>query len=116
MDDVSVLTLKVLEKIHEELSGMRAEQVKTNERLDQTNERLDQTNERLDRVVQEQIRHATAIVDLEAGQREMVRAVDRLVARFDNFLTGTHRDDHEALRSRLERVESDLDALKKRVT
>jgi hypothetical protein len=108
VDDVPALTLRVLERIHEELSGIRAEQVKTNERLDETNMRLD-------RVVQEQIRHATAIVDLEAGQREVVRAVDRLVARFDNFLTGTHRDYHEAVRARLDRVESDLDALKKKV-
>ncbi len=65
------LTIEILKQIRDE--GKR------------TNERLDTTNERLDRVVQEQIRHATAIVSLEKSLGEEIR---RVGDRIDNVLTG----------------------------
>ena len=42
------LTIEILRNIRDEIRGVHAEQVKTNERLDATNERLDVTIERLD--------------------------------------------------------------------
>ena len=95
----------------------------TNERLDATrtelSERLDQTNQRLDQVVREQIGHATAIVDLEKGQREMVDAVVQvkdelrgLNQRLDNVLIGPlgtmtreNREQIDELRRRVEAIE-----------
>lgn len=69
-------------------------QRETNERLEQTNARLDQTNARLDQ-------HEKVLVKL-------VTEVQALGERFDHFLTGSHRDDHERLRARIERVEKHL--------
>jgi len=97
------LTIEILKQIRDELKQTRADTNErldaTNERLDATNERLGATNDRLDRVVQEQIRHATAIIQLERGQRdltEQVRLGNRELAaeirkvgdRIDNVLTG----------------------------
>ena len=59
--------------------------------IHQTNARLDRTNERLDRVVQEQIRHATAIVSLEKGQQELAngqRDMVKALARINDELHG----------------------------
>jgi hypothetical protein len=89
----SELTTEILVQIRDEIRGMRTD---LGARIDRTNERLDRSNERLDRVVQEQIRQATAIVELEQGQREMhssqreiVGELKRLNSRIDNVLTGT---------------------------
>ncbi len=106
------LTTQILIEIRD---GIR----QTNERIGSTNERLDKTNERLDRVVQEQIRHATAIVGLERAQRDMIGALvtmnDNLCGlndRLDHVLIGPlgttvrkHTDDIDDLRRRLEVLE-----------
>jgi small-conductance mechanosensitive channel len=104
------LVLEVLREIRDQMVGMRGDITATNQCLDRTNERLDRTNERLDRVVQEQIRHATAIVDLEKGQREILAAIVKMNAdisgRLDNILTGpmgTMLRNHEDRISALER-------------
>jgi hypothetical protein len=106
------LTTQILIDIRDEIRG-------TNTRLEGTNERLDRTNERLDRVVEEQIRHATAIVAVEVGQRRMeerlnetihgvTRAVEGLHARIDNVLVGGVGQTVREHESRLQRVEERL--------
>jgi hypothetical protein len=60
----------------------------------ETNARLDQTNARLDV-------HEKALTAL-VGE---VRALNQ---RFDNFLTGAHRQAHEELEARVDRIEAHL--------
>jgi predicted KAP-like P-loop ATPase len=60
-------TIEILKSIRDEMRGMRAD----------LNERIDQTNVRLDRVVQEQIRQATAIIELVHGQERHERILER---------------------------------------
>jgi len=109
------ITVEILKAIRDELRGMREAQ-------EQTNARLDRTNERLDRVVQEQIRHATAIVGLEGrmgdvvdrvqllgqGMQAMATELHGLNTRIDNVLTGplgaTAGGEAEATRPRLPRA------------
>lgn len=94
------LTLEVLRDI-------RAEGRKTNERLDKTNERLNETNARLEamreelsrRIVESELRTATAITDLAGSVREMTTLL---------------REDRD-LRGRVERCEKDIAGLKQRL-
>ncbi len=79
------LTVEILKQIRDELKLTRTE---LSERIGQTNDRLDRTNERLDRTVHEQIRHATAIVDLERGQTAIVAVLERLSAGQDRLSAG----------------------------
>lgn len=109
------LTLAILREIRDEIRKTNTRLDATNGRLDGTNERLDATNERLDRVVHEQIRHSTAIVELEAGQREIVtvlkgmaHAIEGLNMRLDNVLLGPLGDKVRNLDSRMQRVEGRL--------
>ena len=99
------LTTEILIEIRDEIRG--------------TNARLDRTNERLDCVVEEQIRHSTAIVALEVGQRRMeerlndtingvTRAVEGLNARIDNVLIGGVGQTVREHESRIQRVEQHL--------
>ena len=113
------LTTQILIEIRDGIRQTNERIGSTNERLDKTNERLDKTNERLDRVVQEQIRHATAIVGLERAQRDMIDALMTMNAnitglndRLDHVLIGPlgttvrkHTDDIDDLRRRLEVLE-----------
>ncbi|MBX3232478.1 MAG: hypothetical protein KIT84_16005 [Labilithrix sp.] len=80
-----------------------------------TNDRIDQTNDRLDRVVEQQIRHATAIVGLEAAQRDtaeilrgLVRVVQEHNARIDNVILGPMGETVREHETRLRRVEERL--------
>lgn len=65
------------------LKGIRDEGRKTNERVDETNKRLDETNVRLDsmreelsrRIVESEIRTATAITALSGEVRELTSFV-----------------------------------------
>lgn len=102
-------------------------QRETNERLEQTNERLEQTTERLERVM---LTGFDTLADLqrEANERlaqtnqrldgavsrlddheqllvALVGGVSSLNERFDNFLSGAHRQEHDTLRDRVERLE-----------
>ncbi len=106
------LTTEILIEIRDEIRG-------TNERLDGTNARLDRTNDRLDRVVAEQIRHATVVVAVEAGQRHMeehltqtingvTHAVESLKRRIDNVLVGGVGQTVREHESRIQRVEEHL--------
>lgn len=100
------------------LKSIRDEGRKTNERLDQTNQRLDQTNQRLDetreslvesirdlrdelsqRIVESEMRTATAIVDLSGAVKEMVSVLR------------TSSD----LRPRVEKCEQEIERLKGRL-
>ena len=97
-DEVSGLRTEVTDaigelrtEVTEEVSGLRTEVKQTSERLDQTNARLDtsiawhqQTNHVIGRLEQE------------------VAVMNR---RFDHFLLGPHRNDHDDLRRRVERLE-----------
>jgi predicted KAP-like P-loop ATPase len=65
--DPTDATIEILKSIRDEMRGMRAD----------LNERIDQTNVRLDRVVQEQIRQATAIIELVHGQERHERILER---------------------------------------
>jgi chromosome segregation ATPase len=89
------VTVEILRGIRDEIRAMRTD---VNERLeglgvriDETNARLDQTNARLD--VHEQ------------ALGKLVREVHTLNERMDNFLTGAHRQEHEELKARLDRLE-----------
>ena len=97
------------------LIGIRDEIRTTNARLDTTNARLDTTNARLDdvrteidemrtelsrRIVDSEVRTATAITDLAGTVREMT-AVLRVQA---------------DLRPRVEKCERDIDELRRRVS
>jgi hypothetical protein len=74
------LIIQILKSIRDEVSSVRTELGAridvTNHRLDETNQRLDVTNERLesfgDRVVESEMRPATAIIDLHGTVRELV--------------------------------------------
>ncbi len=113
------LTTEILIEIRNEIRGTNARLEGTNARLEGTNARLEGTNERLDRVVAEQIRHATAIVTVEAGQRHMeerlaetingvTRAVEGLNNRIDNVLVGGVGQTVREHESRIQRVEEHL--------
>ena len=101
------LTIEILKSIRDEarLTNERLEQ--TNERIEQTNERIDQTNLQLvqlgenlsRRIVESEMRTATAITDLAGTVRDLVT-----VLRSNNDL-----------RPRLERCEQDIAVLKQRL-
>ena len=86
------LTLEVLKQIRDELKGVRVEigEVRDETRAVRTDlgSRIDRSNERLDRMAHEQIRLATAIVGLEAGQRDIVGELVKLNARVENVISG----------------------------
>jgi hypothetical protein len=109
---MSDLTNEILIEIRDEIRATRTD---LGARIDQTNSRIDRTNDRLDRVVQEQIRQATAIVAIEAGQREMnetlvgvSREIRSLNSRIDNVLTGSVGSTVKEHESRIRRVEEHL--------
>ncbi|MBL8920064.1 MAG: hypothetical protein JNJ54_14460 [Myxococcaceae bacterium] len=89
------------------LKGIREEGRRTNERLDETNSRLDETNSRLDalrdelsrRIVESEIRTATAITELAGTVREMT-----------SFLKQTND-----LRPRVEQCEDDIKTIKRQL-
>lgn len=62
----SEITVEILKDIRDEIRGVRGEQVKTNQRLDQTNQRLDLVADRIDVV-------ETTLLDLAEQQRFVVR-------------------------------------------
>ena len=93
--DVANLTVQILREIRDEAK-------KTNARLDDTNARLDDTNARLD-LLQTEVREGFA------GLRtEMHDGFEHLGGRIDNVLLGEHRQEHEELRGRVERIEQHL--------
>ena len=79
--DVASLTLKILGQIRDEART-------TNERLDNTNTHLDATN-----------------VHLHELTRATVGGFAEVNRRIDNMLLGEHRDEHQELRRRVERLE-----------
>ncbi len=113
------LTIEILKQIRDEIRTTRIELSArvdaTNGRLDTTNQRLDTTNQRLDRVVQEQIREATAIVELEHGQRELVEEVKQLNARIDSVLTGALGQSVRGHESRISTTEAHVRDLEVRL-
>jgi chromosome segregation ATPase len=127
MTDAS-LTVAILREIRDEARKTNERLDATNERLDATNERLDATNERLDVVAREQIRIATAVVDLEKGQRVLTSRVDDLVvvtsglggkidelgARIDNVFLGPMGTQLRALGKRVLRLERHVGLKKSR--
>jgi len=98
------VTIEILKVIRDDVKRIRDEAKQTNARLDQTNARLDQTNARIDsmhdglsrRIVESEVRTATAITDLSLTMREM---------------TDVLRAQHD-VRPRLDRCEHDITALK----
>jgi hypothetical protein len=104
------LMLKVLVEIRDELRGQGQE-------LKSHGVKLDNTNERLDRVVHEQIRHATAIIGLEQGQREIVgelRQMNGRLDRLDNLLTGVVGETARETKARVDNLEGRVEKLERR--
>ncbi len=101
------ITIEILKGIRDEIRQTNARLDQTNARLDQTNARLDQTNARLDekfsglsqRIVESELRTATALVDLAHAVRE----VKELLA------------DRLDLRDRVATCETEIALLKERV-
>jgi len=108
-DRVTDLTVTILREIRDETrqtntrldslqQGMHESIGQTNARLDglqhemgQANARLDQTNSRLDSL-----------------QLEMRKGFEHVGQRIDNLLLGPHREDHEQIHKRLDRIEQHL--------
>lgn len=103
MSEVKDLTIEILRQIRDEV---RLTRVELSERIDRTNERLDRTNERLDQVGQDQIRHATAIVELEKGQRELQRGQVAIVEVLERLSAGQERmiDQLQRMNARIDGV------------
>lgn len=117
MDEVANVTVLILREIRDELKATRRD---LTERIDQTNARLDETNARLDVTI---ARLDVTNTRLDSHEKVLLRLVDvvermdgrverldgrveRLEGRLENFITGTHREDHEALRRRVDRLEA----------
>jgi archaellum component FlaC len=82
------------------LKGIREEGRRTNERLDETNSRLDALRDELSRrIVESEIRTATALTELAGTVREMT-----------SFLKQTND-----LRPRLEQCEDDIKSIKRKL-
>jgi chromosome segregation ATPase len=99
--NVRDVTNTILRRIHDEIRATRTE---LTERIDQTNARLDVHERVLERLVDVAERTHEQLGTHEQVLVKLVRAVERLDARMDN-LTGAHREEHDALRSRLDRLE-----------
>jgi len=108
-ETVTDLTVKILREIRDETR-------QTNTRLDQTNACLDslqhemhesigQTNARLDGLQHEM---GQTNARLDSLQHEMRRGFDKVGQRIDNLLLGPHREDHEQIHQRLDRIEQHL--------
>ena len=105
--DASDLTLEVLKQIRDEgkRTGERIDE--TNARLNETNARLNETNARLEslredlgrRIVESEMRTATAITDLSGTVKELVNVI---------------KEDRD-LRGRVDRCEKDIALLKQRL-
>jgi hypothetical protein len=99
------LTVEILKDIRTELRQVRTD---LSARIDVTNSRIDETNLRLNamreelsnRIVESEVRTATAIADLAGTVREMTQVL---------------RQAHD-LRPRVERCESDIAELKRQIT
>lgn len=101
------LTLEVLKEIRDDgkRNGERIDE--TNARLNETNARLNETNVRLEslrddlgrRIVESELRTATAITDLSGSVRELISVI---------------KEDRD-LRGRMERAEKDIASLKQRL-
>jgi hypothetical protein len=73
------VTIEILRGIRDEVRGIRDEVQGTNRRVDETNTRLDDTNARIEtlgeelgrRIVESELRTATAITDLAGSVREV---------------------------------------------
>ncbi len=123
MAEVIDMTLEILKQIRDGIAqtNARLDQTReelsskldqTNSRLDQTNSRLDQTNSCLDQTNTRLDSHERILVRLVdevtvQGKAivKLIHAVDGINDRFDNFLTGAHHQDHEALRGRVAKLE-----------
>lgn len=91
--NVASLTLKLLGQIRDEARQTNQRLEVTNQRLDVTNQRLDAGFERLDRRIDE-LTYAT------------VHGFGEVNRRIDHVLLGPHRDEHQDLRRRVERLEA----------
>jgi hypothetical protein len=95
---MSDVTDQILIDIRNELRDTRGE-------LREMRVEIRGTNTRLDRVVQEQIRHATAIVGLE---NRLGNAIEGMNARLDNVFIGGMGQTVREHESRIQRVEEHL--------
>jgi chromosome segregation ATPase len=101
-DKVTDLTVMVLREIRDEVRELRGEAKETNARLDQTNARLEGLTQRVDGLQVEMRQGFSAL------RAEMHQGFELLGNRIDNVLLGEHRQEHEELRGRVERIEQHL--------
>ncbi len=115
------ITVEILKSIRDELRETKVE-------IRGLREGQDRTNERLDRVIHEQIRHATAIVELEGrmvevaqrvqllgeGMNAMARELHGLNDRIDNVLTGPVGSTVRATSERVDLLEARVQRLEAR--
>jgi tRNA threonylcarbamoyladenosine modification (KEOPS) complex Cgi121 subunit len=132
-DDVLSLIPAILNGIRDDIRGVRDEVRATNTRIDAVHVELRTTRteltERIDANTRELIRHATAIVDLEKGQREiltvlkehsrvlqehtsalalLIRKSDEQGARIDNVLLGVPGQTMRDVQRRVALIEQKL--------
>src|SRR4051812_19203364 len=101
------LTIEILKSIRDEVKSLGTRVDATNSHLDRLSGRVEDTNSRLDhlegelgrRIVESEMRTATAIVELAGTVRD---------------LTGLLRAQHD-LRPRVESCEREIEALKRRI-
>ena len=84
------------------LTSIRDEVRSTNGRLERVEGRLEKMDGRLECVEGRLDLHGQALV-------KIIGELGTLNERFDHFVTGPHRAEHEELRARVERIEQRLD-------
>jgi predicted nuclease with TOPRIM domain len=91
--------LRVLREIRDELREVRGELFEHRHRLDFLSKGQIETNTKLAELKGE-------VQSLKGEVQSLKGEVTKLNSRFDNFLTGEHRRDHDELRKRVERLEA----------
>ena len=128
-DDIRGVRTELREEIRGVRTELREEIRGVRDEIHVTNDRLGRVEERLDSAMRELIRHATAIVDLEKGQREiltvlkehsrvlqehtsalalLIRKSDEQGARIDNVLLGVPGQTMRDVQRRVALIEQKL--------
>jgi hypothetical protein len=87
MSMASDITVEILKDIRDEMRGMRAEQVLTNQRLDQTNQRLDVVETTLLDLAEQQrfvVRYMRAISERDAHLEPRVSSLEARVDKLES--------------------------------
>ncbi len=121
-DDIRGVRTELREEIRGVRTELREEIRGVRDEIHVTNDRLGRVEDRLDGAMRELIRHATAIVDLEKGQREillvlkehtsalalLIRKSDEQGTRIDNVLLGVPGQTLRDMQRRVALIEQKL--------